>query len=514
MRKILKILGLLLLIYGVSSASAQNNNNPLLYSNQAVLMGDFGTPSDPLSMIMPGTSYGAGFGSYLDNPASAALFKESFGEFGLSYNGVNEETTFLDNTRSLNNNNTTLTNFGLVYKVPTARGSLVIGGGYTQNAVYNRAMSIRGQNNNSTITDNFKTPGSTYADVAFNTFATDYGDEFEDWDESIFRSGFETYGDYFGIRQQGEVLQNGFGGEYSAFIATEFMRNFMVGASIGILNGKYSYDRVFQEVDQFNDYSDAFIDTDDDGVGDTDIDNILLNDKTTSRYAGFRSRLGVLYGADTGIKIGASYTLPTVINVDEDFDAEIVTTFDNAIAFDDDLASQFSYKITYPARTAFGVSYKSMPGVSLSLSAEYVDYSNTKIDFEDDSLFEDELIENDFIKNEFKPVWSFRSGISLNMNPNVSLRGGYQYIPSKFEGGIDDKSIYLLGAGFSVSPELSLELGGQYAVWEERSVVYDYTQYDYSPLPDDLPAVTIQSETADLNADRWRVMATLRLSIN
>lgn len=506
-------LAALLGILFVPTLEAQNVNDALSFGNQAVQFGDQQGVVNPVTGIMPGTAFGAGFGSFLDNPASVALFDESFGEFGLSLNTVNENALYLGNSRVMDNNKFNLSNVGLVYRFPTTRGRLVIGGGYNQHTSYNRALGFNSRNENSTITDQFKIPGNTYQDIAFNTFATDYGDEFEDWDESILRAGFDTPGDFLGIRQQGEIFERGFGGEYSAFIATEFQRNLMIGASIGLLAGRYEYDRLFQEIDDFDDYNDEFIDSSGDGAGDTDFDNLILSDQINSEYTGFRGRIGAIYTVLPGVNFGASYTLPTRISVEEQYRATITNTFDNNVMFDDSTDGQFSYSIKYPSRIGLGFALENLGRLSLSASGDYVDYSNTSIDFEDDTLFEDQQFENDFISENFTAVLNLKAGAAFQMNPALTLRGGFAYIPSKFEDGTDDKTQFSIGAGFDITQNASFEVGAKYLTWDEESTVYTYGDLDYSTLPDNAPPVDIQSEDAVRTVDQFQVMGTIRFRL-
>lgn len=514
-----KIQGLLLaciLMFGIAShTDAQNVNNSLLFSNQAVQFGDQREIINPVTGVMPGTAYASGFGSFLDNPASIALFDDSFGEFGISYRSVSEDANYLGTSRTLDDNRTKISNVGFIYSFPTTQGSLVVGAGYNQHSAANRALGINARNENSTITDQFKAPGNTYADIAFKTFATDFGDEFQDWDESILRTGFDQYGDFLGIRQQAEIYERGNGGEYSAFIATEFLPNLMVGASVGLLAGEFSYDRVFQEVDNFNDYNFVAIDSDDDGEPDTDIDKILLSDEVDSRYSGFRGRIGALYKLTPNVNIGTSYTLPTKISVDENYNAEIRTTFDNQSGFNDSLEGEFSYSVTHPSKFNFGIALEDISGLSISLSAEYNDFSKVELDFESDELLEDEIAENQFIEEMFADVWNVRGGISYDVNQVASVRAGYGYLPSRFKNGIDDRSIYSAGVGFEIGDGTSIELGALYTRWEEESAVYDYTQYDYSPLPEEPPLIDgTLSEDALRKAGLFQLMGTLRFSFN
>lgn len=499
----------------VAYVNAQNINDRLLFSNQALQFGDQREITNPVTGIMPGTAFASGFGAFLENPASIALFDDSFGEFGVAYKTVSEDALYSGNNRTLDDGRANISNVGFIYSFPTTQGSLVIGAGYNQHTSANRAMAFNARNNNSTITDQFKTPGNTYSDIAFDTYAIDYGDEFEDWDESIFRTGFDQYGDFLGIRQQGETIEYGHGGEYSAFIATEFQPNLMLGASVGILAGSYTYDRIFQEIDEFNDYNFQAIDSDGDDEPDTDIDTILLSDELSSRYSGFRARIGGLYKITPHVNIGASYTFPTRISVDETLDASIRTTFDNGEGFDDSLENQFSYSVQQPSRTNLGISLDNLNGFSLSLASDYTDHSNIEIDFEDDELFEDQLAENEFIEDTFTAVWNFRGGVSYDINPLVNIRAGYGFMPSRFENGIDDRTLYSAGAGFALTENTSFELGALYTKWEEESAVYTYSDYDYSPLPDEAPFVDrTLSEDAIRAVDIFQVMGTIRFKIN
>ena len=287
----------------------------------------------------------------------------------------------------------------------------------------------------------------------------------------------------------------------------------MLGASVGLLNGRYSYGRIFQEIDEFNDYNAEFIDTDDDGFGDTDIDNILLEDELRTTFNGFKARAGFIYRLSENLNIGGSYTLGTRVNVNENFDARIQTTFDNGEQFEDDIVSEFSYNVEFPSRTSLGASINDVGGLSISASAEYVDYSATRIDFNNADLFEDELIENEFIEETFRPVLNYRAGIAFEVNPDFTVRAGYSFMPSRFESGNDDKSTYAFGTGFSLTPDIRLEIAAQYTNWEEQSVVYDYAEYDYSDLPDNPPTFQFNSEDAMYNVDKWNILATLRFRL-
>lgn len=495
---------------GLQQLMAQNPNNAILYSNQATLFGQQSSSGDPVSVILPGTAFKSGFGSFVDNPASMALYDESFFEFGLSHRNVEENAHFLGESRIGETRDTGLNNVGFLYSYPTKRGSFVIGAGYSEQKTFNRALEFRGRNDNSSITDAFKADGSQYQDIAFNTFATDYGDSFEDWDESIFRIGFDRFGDFLGITQQGGITESGVSGEYSLFFATEFQENLFIGASAGIISGTYNYDRIFQENDELNLYNSTIIDSNKDGEGETDVDRIFMDEQLESTFNGFRARAGLLYKISDQLNIGASYTLPTVIDVDEIYDVTLNNRFDNGEEFEDFIESEFSYEIRHPSVISLGIGINDISGLSLSFAADYTDYSNTSIDFLNNELIEDELAENDFIEQNFESVWNVRAGGSYSFSKDFSLRAGVGYNPSRFVNGNADQTILSGGAGFTITENIRLELAAVYTNWEEDSSVYDYVNYDYSPLPDDRPTTRFRSEEANRSVDKWQMMGTLR----
>lgn len=513
MQKLFKTVLLILVLMGITELTAQNSNNAILYSNQATLFGQQSSSGDPVSIVLPGTAVKSGFGSFVDNPASMALHDDSFFEFGLSHRDVEENTLFLGENRIGDARDSGLNNIGFLYSYPTRQGSFVIGAGYSEQKTFHRSMDFRGRNENSSITDAFKADGSQYQEIAFKTYATDYGDSFEDWDESILRVGFDQFGDFLGITQQGGITESGVSGEYSLFFATEFQENLFLGMSAGIISGSYNYDRVFQEDDELNLYDSTIIDSDNDGEGETDVESIFMEEQLESTFNGFRARAGLLYKLSDQLNIGASYTFPTVINVDEIYDVTLNNRFDNGSEFEDFIESEFSYEIRHPSVLSVGIGVDDISGLSISVAADYTDFSNTSIDFLDSELIEDELAENDFIEQNFSSVWNLRAGASYDFSKDVSLRGGVSYNPSRFIDGNDDRTILSGGAGFTITENIRLELAAVYTKWEEESSVYDYVSYDYSPLPEDRPLARFRSAEANRDVDKWQFMGTLRFQM-
>lgn len=466
------VLAVFTLIFYNSEIKAQGANDILRYSLQY--------PSyDPVSLVMPGVSDATGFGVFQENPASAALFKESFFSLGLSNRYVNENSTYLGNSSSFDDNRANVGNLGFIYNFPTSRGKLTIGGGYSQSHDFNRAVAGSARNNLSTITDSYaRLPlNNPLNEAAFNAYAIDDYEYANGQIESrsIFR--FPVGSDYPGIAQNFEMTERGVLGEYSAFIATEFFRNLILGASLGIINGQYRYERNFLEVDDQGDYNGNFIDTNDDGEGDTDIDRILNEDIIDNQFSGFSARFGVIYQASPKINIGASYQFKNVITIEETFDTYITTTMDNGVTYSDEDLGAINYKIIRPARLNLGVTAQDIGGFTISASAERVDYSEARIRFDDLNLSDMENAENSYVDSNFEEVYNLRLGIEYAVSEEFIPRIGYGYYPSptgdfESENLNADRQFYSAGFTAQVSDNVKFNLGAQLATWDDRNTLY------------------------------------------
>ena len=428
---------------------------------------------DAASMILPGVTHPSGFGSYQENPAVMAFFDRSFGSFSFSLRNVNEKTSFLGTNNDFDDTQSGLGDIGLVYKIPTVRGSFVVGGGYSQSTDYNRAMGLNVRNNRSTLTDFYNiTEDEDLYDAAFNVYAVDWADVDSTFTESIFRIGFAP-SDFPGIRQDMELTERGMIGDYSVFIATEFQKNLFVGGSIGIQAGSYNYERQFLESDPDNLYDGTFIDSDGDGAGETDIDRLLSVDTIDATFTSFSARLGAVYRIGPYLCIGGSYQFSNSLSVSEEFNTRLVSTFDNGEGFEESLPGEFSYKVVRPARMNIGLSFGIPGGAILSASAERVDYSTAEIDFEGTDLdFQNR--ENEFIEQEFVETLNLRAGVQFPVTGEFIPRIGYGYFPSPRKSFDATREFYNAGFSIKLSPNAWFDVGAQYSTWNDQNRLYTW----------------------------------------
>jgi len=464
-RSYILFLSLIILTAVTTTLRAQSADDVLRYSLEY--------PSyDALSVVVPGVSSPTGFGAFQENPGVMALYKKSYFSFDLSSRFLDETGTYLGNKSSSSNNQTSVGDLGILYKVPTSRGSLVVGGGYSQTTDFNRTLSASGFNNRSTITDYYSSLPRNDAvnTAAFNAYAIE--DVNADSSASILRYG-APYSAYPGIDQDMQLTESGALGEYSAFLATELFKNFMVGASIGYLNGSYTYRRDFLESDRQNNFNGQIINPDTTSGSYTDISSILSHDKINADIQAFSARLGFVYNPSEAFHFGMSYEFPSKLHIDENYNTVITTTFDDGRQTQpQDAPGKFSYKIVRPQRLKAGVTIATFKQLSLSASAEYVPYTEAKIDYSEIQYKDQQTQINSNVRSSFRDVVNLRVGVEYKLNNQFTPRFGYAYFPSPLEGL--DRSRQFLSGGFSaeLTRGLMFDFGLQYSFWKDSNTLY------------------------------------------
>ena len=479
---------LILLLTGIMlsfSVKAQEGESPVSYKSLAIQMSTLSSNGDASSAATTSVSSFNGYGSFLDNPASMALSKMSFYSIGWFNQNNNQSNNYVGIQNETEFSNTSFGNLGLVYKVPTDRGSFVVGGGYNLISNDTDETFLDAFNESNSITDFFKQSGSDYNGIAFEAFAVDFRNDMSNEIESIFRvdgrpSGFE------GISQFAEITRKRNIGEISLFAATEFQKNVFAGISLGILSGSIHYDRSFQEVDESNVYNDGVIPASGSDPA-TDIFSITLNDEIDTDFYGFSARGGVIFKPTPFLNLGASFAAPTKIFVTENFYSNIRTEFDDNTFIDGDettFTGEFEYGVTKPAEFKVGASIERMSNLTLSASLEYIDYSSTKVDFTVNTeslepsdvaiLKEDEEATNQVIRNTYNAVINFKANVGYSFDNNVKLVAGYALFPGKEDTYGFDENVYSGGLSFPIAENISLDFSGQYSTRNDRSIVYEF----------------------------------------
>lgn len=483
MKRLLLLLTALLLpvfIYG------QDGESPITYKSLAIQASTLQANGEAKSAVTTSVASYNGFGSFIDNPAAMALANKSSYSIGWFNQRNNKTDSYLGNSSSANYLKTNLGNLGLVYKVPTDRGSFVVGGGYTLISKNNDETFLDGFNQNNSITDIFKQPGNEYGGVdgpAFNAFAVDYKNNTSDELESIFRLNSRPSG-FQGINQFADITNEKTVGDISIFAATEFQKNLYAGISLGFINGIIRYDRSFQEIDESNSYNDGVIPADGTNPA-TDIYSISLKDELDTEFYGFSARGGVVFKPIKFISVGASVALPSKLFITENYFGSIATEFDDFTTSESESISfDFNYAITKPAEFKLGASLSDGNNLNVSASIEYINYGETKVDFTTDTknlspadlsiLKQDEQFTNAAIKEMYAAVINLKASASYEFSNNMMLLAGYAYYPSKVETLNFNESVYSGGISVPIATNISIDLSAQYSNINDRSLQYEF----------------------------------------
>tara|TARA_A200000113_G_scaffold114354_1_gene102740 strand:+ start:6256 stop:7818 length:1563 start_codon:yes stop_codon:yes gene_type:complete len=476
------ILSTVMLLITASSTMAQDGYDPMSYSSLSQVFSSQQYLGSANSAILPSVAIENGYASFIDNPAAMSLIKGSYVNIGYMSNRSEFNQSFRGNELLLDSKADYINNIGVVYKIPTRVGSLVIGGGIHTNSVYNRSLGSSAFNNQSTITDVFKGESSDYRSIAFETYAIDYADQAQTQLESIFRIGFDD--GFPGTYQQSEITQDGRSREFAFFMGTEFKKNLHIGFSLGINEAFHNMSRNILEEDLDNVYDGDFIEQDENGENGTDIYSIQLSDELRSDVLSFEARIGAVYQLGQYLNLGASWSLPSIMEITEEYNSTITTSFDNSLGpFFDSFEGEFTYAITRPSKYSLGMAVNQLKGFDLSIGVDFISYNKTDIDLTYDQsldfdevafLRDQEAVIEQSISQRYQSVMNTRIGAQYRFKNGAELRAGTSILPSKSVQIDETRTLYSGGIGIPISRDFFLDITTQYIQWNDRSVLYEY----------------------------------------
>ncbi len=146
-----------LLMVAAPAAFGQFPEDALRYSWQ-----ELGPGGRSLGMGTAGMSFLDDYSSIYWNPAGIGQTKLSEFSFGLSTLSHQNTATFMGTENSFTNSETSLDHLGLVYAIPTARGSLSFAIGYDRSNDFTTGLSFAGFNPGSNIIQSWAPDGQPY----------------------------------------------------------------------------------------------------------------------------------------------------------------------------------------------------------------------------------------------------------------------------------------------------------------------------------------------------------------
>ncbi len=442
--------------------------------------------NDALRLAMPGYNTQAralGMGnSYLSisddasalsfNPAGLGLVKQMEFAGGLNYSKVTNDATFFGNTKSADNSSTNLNQAAFVFPFPTVRGSLVFGFGYHQTNDLGGLMKFDGYNFGTTsrIQDLNKSGSIPYdlylADQNYNT---------------LINGKLQQYGTN---TESGALRQWDFAG------AVETAPNLYVGLQLSVLSGSYTSSSVYSEEDVKYIYDGIQLEPTNSKTNHFiafDMQNDLNWD-----LSGYNFKLGLIYQLQKLGRFGISIQTPRVYTIDETFQTQAASYFEN-VSYSLDQSAYPELKSKYDLVTPYVFSAGgslNYAGLIASLDISFQDYSETKFENAQGDVYDSDLNKINWqIKNSLRAALNYNLGAEYTF-PNIGLRvrGGYFLQQSPYVGDPSsyDRTYFTGGLGFIIEESLALDVAYAHGWWDAHtdnygsgeSRVYQHIQND------------------------------------
>ena len=478
----------------------------------------------------------ADYGALFTNPAGLGLFETSQGAGTLGLLDVTDEARFdpapdAALTSQSQGTEDVTGGFGLVYKFPTARGSLVLAGGFNQVNTFRRELAFAGQNDASTVTTTFLPFGGIgeeydfndagelefFRDLSFDAFsggAIEYFDE-QDGDGVFF---LEAAAPGTTLQQDARIIEEGRLTEVNLGGSVAIAPRVFLGLSVNVVSGTYRYDRLFEERDVNNenlpaDYS-AFP-----AEGAQELrgfDRLEFGETTESDLTGGNLRLGLSAELTPSVRVGAAIETPTFYRVDQTFSTDITTFFDEALLENgtveeggfltfNDTQGQFeranrNYDLRTPWRLGGGLSINTLAltdgvaDLTLAADAEVVDWTQTTFDNGANRFGERVLLdeENMVIENDYRTVVNTRLGAEYRQG-DVFVRAGFAYQPDPLDVEINlpggettdrSKTFYSLGLGYRFGA-FQIDAAFEQARFDNQRLAYSDPAIENPPIVDE-----------------------------
>lgn len=422
----------------------------------------YGVGARSIGLGMAYTGVSNDFSASYYNPAGLAQLRLNEVTVGLSNTSFGNTSTFFGNSQSFTNSGTNLNSAGLVYAVPTTRGSFVLAIGYERQSDFTTGLSFDGFNPMSSIIQSFapdsgltNNPSGNLAYELYLANADSLGPNTYRWDSKIKNN----------VNQSGKVIEGGGLNHVSFSGAVEASQNLYLGLTLNVVTGSYSYQRNYYEDDFQNLYNTAPF----------DLTSFSLLETVESDISGFNANLGLLYKFGENSRVGVSVKTPSWITVQETFSQSGSSDFDNHDHFEYTTADRIrnEYDVSTPFVFSAGLSY-GIRNVMLTGQIDYTDWTQMEFRNADSRL----LGFNTQIKDEFQPTVDGHLGIEVEpIEGLLQLRGGFAYLRSPYNGDPSnyDKKYITGGAGFLVADAITIDLAYVHGYWKNFRVNYDAT---------------------------------------
>jgi long-subunit fatty acid transport protein len=441
MKSRILIITLALILYVSYLSFAQNDVDAYRYSSSGI-----GVGARSLGMGLAYMSIANDFSAMYWNPAGLGQIELSEFSVGLSYLSFDNSSKYFNNLKPYSNSGTSLNNLGFVYPFPTERGSLVFSAGYFRSNDFTTGLGYSAFNPEKSLIQLWAPDGTPYGNDI--TLAEELKLAEIDTATGKFVSPIIN-----NLLHGGTVLEDGGMNNWSVALATEPIKNLLLGLSLNIVTGSYNWSQTYTEKDVENVYN----------TFPFDFNSLISNRWVEADISGFYAKFGLLYNINTRTRVAFTLKSPTWLTIKEKFGDNLKSTFDNGDWFTykfNDLQNE--YDLITPLVIGGGISHI-FGDFLFAADVEFTDW--TQMEFRP---VRDYFDLNQNIKDNFKPTLNYHIGLEYEIYQiGLRLRGGFAYMPSPYKGDPSsfDKKIITAGLGYIISDVVAIDLGYGYGFY-------------------------------------------------
>lgn len=396
---------------------------------------------------------GADFSSASINPAGLGFYRTGEFTFSPTLNINNVESSYLGTNVNMNWPSFNFNNMSYIGNVETGVESGIVGFsfgiGFNRLKNFNSKFIVTGYGAQTSLLD-------YYTDWANDLGNSDQFDGFNEgmaWEsylidqdpdeqviEGTFYNDLTDYSKYeiydnnnnfigYGYRksgikphtQQANVSQRGRIDEYLLSMGFNVNHKFYFGASLGLLDLQFNQSSTFSEIDDEN-KSDYF-------------QKYTLSSDLSHSGAGVNFKAGVIYRPFKSLRIGAAIHTPNLYSISYYEERDMDALFDKPVGNDTegthtDWSSKgnyetYNYRLQTPMKAIVSVAYLFGNRGLVSVDYDYSNYASNRFSPAADDNF-DYSPKNEELQNVFKSTGNLHIGGEFRLNPNFSLRGGYE----------------------------------------------------------------------------------------
>lgn len=362
------------------------------------------------------------------NPAGLAQIRKMEFYGSLSHLSLNNRIGYQGTTTENTNGFTNLNAIGMVFPIPTYRGSLVFAFGYNRINSFDDFIQIAGSPRDSTA-------------------------------RSFHQDEKTTSG--------GNLNQWSFSG------AVDLTKTLSVGATLNLLIGSNNNNIRYLEDDSRDDLL-------------MDVYTLDVESQINPDYTGVGFKMGALLKPSDNLRVALTVTTPTSLRVEEtssrsdylvydDNRPDVIITSDNFL----------KYRITSPWKYEFGASYKYQL-LLFTGAIEMTDWTQTRfhsniVDSETLQNIDGEINQN--ILSNYRQSTNYRLGAEASI-PNIGMKvmAGYYYQESPYKTGTlriaDNKQFLSGGLSFLLDKQVKIDAAYQHGWWSQ-SMTDSFLGVDY-----------------------------------